>query len=442
MRTPSRRRIIGDKVALSRSSVVGIAGESRGETAQRPPELRPDSEHQAAVDVALGSPAPLQASGALAPPQPSAPGALVPSFPPGLGQRGLKLDGWALLRRLGYDLSPAAGPEGAASPAAGPGRSSRPGRMPRGPCWSQHEVGRLLAQIGGSRQVPLLMASTSRPNEALWRDIARRLSAEGYERSVSQCRAKWKKLKQSFYSDWAARRRGGGPSLCSPGHYKVMKGLWKAAGRPVFGVRRLPVYSLGMLEAKEEEDDEDEDEVLRPSSATLPWDMRSSVEQEGLSCPDRYPQDARTPPPPALHLVKTDFQSSLLLAGAPDFQASSSPLSYSSFPHLLTMKQESGEDELIMPAEQETTASLPEDDTSLDEQVATDLQAPAVVSLLQNMQQILAQLLQTSQQQQVLLESLASDTVTHLHLISDNLVHVGETLHELLIRVHNCDDIQ
>lgn len=243
-----------------------------------------------------------------------------------------------------------------------------------------------------------------------------------------------------------------------------MKGLWKAAGRPVFGVRRLPVYSLGMLEAKEEEDDEEEDEVLRPSSATLPWDMRSSVEQEGLSCPelspvrqagsilgehksadseDRYPQDnGRTPPPPALHLVKTDFQSSLLLAGAPDFQASSSPLSYSTFPHLLTMKQERGEDELVMPAEQETSPSLPEDETSLDEQVGTDLQAPAVVSLLQNMQQILAQLLQTSQQQQVLLESLASDTVTHLHLISDNLVHVGETLHELLIRVHNCDDIQ
>ncbi|XP_069482789.1 uncharacterized protein [Ambystoma mexicanum] len=328
--------------------------------------------------------------------------------------------------------------------------------MPRGPCWSQHEVGRLLAQIGGCRQVPLLMASTSRPNEALWRDIARRLSAEGYERSVSQCRAKWKKLKQSFYSDWAARRRGGGPALCSPGHYKVMKGLWKAAGRPVFGVRRLPdvgkregtlerenswaeedqhsllpvepdcpeaetrpegqttwmerhpnalsqvhVYSLGMLEAKEEDDDEDE-EMLRPSSATMPWDMRNSVEQEGLSCPDTE----------------------------------------SAFSHLLSLKQESGDECSTLPADPELLPSLPVDESLLEDQVAGDLQGPAVVSLLQNMQQILAQLLHTSQQQQVLLESLASDTVSHLHLISDNLVHVGETLHELLIRVHNCDDIQ
>ncbi|XP_069482790.1 uncharacterized protein [Ambystoma mexicanum] len=320
--------------------------------------------------------------------------------------------------------------------------------MPRGPCWSQHEVGRLLAQIGGCRQVPLLMASTSRPNEALWRDIARRLSAEGYERSVSQCRAKWKKLKQSFYSDWAARRRGGGPALCSPGHYKVMKGLWKAAGRPVFGVRRLPVYSLGMLEAKEEDDDEDE-EMLRPSSATMPWDMRNSVEQEGLSCPElspvrkvestvgehrspetpghaAYQDNAGTPPPPALHLVKSE------------------PLTYteSAFSHLLSLKQESGDECSTLPADPELLPSLPVDESLLEDQVAGDLQGPAVVSLLQNMQQILAQLLHTSQQQQVLLESLASDTVSHLHLISDNLVHVGETLHELLIRVHNCDDIQ
>ncbi|XP_069482787.1 uncharacterized protein [Ambystoma mexicanum] len=354
--------------------------------------------------------------------------------------------------------------------------------MPRGPCWSQHEVGRLLAQIGGCRQVPLLMASTSRPNEALWRDIARRLSAEGYERSVSQCRAKWKKLKQSFYSDWAARRRGGGPALCSPGHYKVMKGLWKAAGRPVFGVRRLPdvgkregtlerenswaeedqhsllpvepdcpeaetrpegqttwmerhpnalsqvhVYSLGMLEAKEEDDDEDE-EMLRPSSATMPWDMRNSVEQEGLSCPGHaaYQDNAGTPPPPALHLVKSE------------------PLTYteSAFSHLLSLKQESGDECSTLPADPELLPSLPVDESLLEDQVAGDLQGPAVVSLLQNMQQILAQLLHTSQQQQVLLESLASDTVSHLHLISDNLVHVGETLHELLIRVHNCDDIQ
>ncbi|XP_069482788.1 uncharacterized protein [Ambystoma mexicanum] len=331
--------------------------------------------------------------------------------------------------------------------------------MPRGPCWSQHEVGRLLAQIGGCRQVPLLMASTSRPNEALWRDIARRLSAEGYERSVSQCRAKWKKLKQSFYSDWAARRRGGGPALCSPGHYKVMKGLWKAAGRPVFGVRRLPDVGKreGTLERENSWAEEDQHSLLPvepdcPEAETRPegqttWMERhpNALSQVHELSPVRkvestvgehrspetpghaaYQDNAGTPPPPALHLVKSE------------------PLTYteSAFSHLLSLKQESGDECSTLPADPELLPSLPVDESLLEDQVAGDLQGPAVVSLLQNMQQILAQLLHTSQQQQVLLESLASDTVSHLHLISDNLVHVGETLHELLIRVHNCDDIQ
>ena len=57
-----------------------------------------------------------------------------------------------------------------------------------------------------------------------------------------------------------------------------------------------------------------------------------------------------------------------------------------------------------------------------------------VAGLLQSVQQLLVQILQTSRQQQALLESLASDTVSHLHLLSHSLVQVGETLHQLLLR--------
>ncbi|KGL86869.1 hypothetical protein N301_05781, partial [Charadrius vociferus] len=57
-----------------------------------------------------------------------------------------------------------------------------------------------------------------------------------------------------------------------------------------------------------------------------------------------------------------------------------------------------------------------------------------VAGLLQNIQQLLVQILQTSRQQQELLESLASDTISHLHLLSHSLVQVGETLHQLLLR--------
>ncbi|CAM4568556.1 unnamed protein product [Caretta caretta] len=76
------------------------------------------------------------------------------------------------------------------------------------------------------------MASTSRPNEALWREISQGLAAACYSRNVAQCRSKWKALKQAFYSECHSPR--------VPPHYRTMKKIWKAAGRPVFGDRCLP----------------------------------------------------------------------------------------------------------------------------------------------------------------------------------------------------------
>ncbi|OXB79196.1 UNVERIFIED_CONTAM: hypothetical protein H355_006655 [Colinus virginianus] len=180
--------------------------------------------------------------------------------------------------------------------------------MPRGRAWTQAEVGSLLALVGGSGEAALLMASTSRPNEALWQQISRGLAAAGYSRSVAQCRSKWKALKQAFHSERETRRRAGLHSPRLPPHYRAMKSIWKAAGRPVFRERRL-LDSQGTL--------------LSP----LLW----RVKDEPESC-------------------------------------------------------------------------------------------SGVASLLQSVQQLLVQILQTSRQQQALLESLASDTVSHLHLLSHSLV--------------------
>ncbi|XP_040397027.1 SKI family transcriptional corepressor 2-like [Cygnus olor] len=69
-----------------------------------------------------------------------------------------------------------------------------------------------------------------------------------------------------------------------------------------------------------------------------------------------------------------------------------------------------------------------------EEAADASLQGGGVAGLLQSVQQLLVQILQTSRQQQALLESLASDTVSHLHLLSHSLVQVGETLHQLLLR--------
>lgn len=112
--------------------------------------------------------------------------------------------------------------------------------MPRGRAWTQAEVSSLLALVGSSGEAALLMASTSRPNEALWREISQGLAAAGYGRSMAQCRSKWKALKQAFHSERETRRRVGHHSPCLPPHYRAMKSIWKAAGRPVFGERRMP----------------------------------------------------------------------------------------------------------------------------------------------------------------------------------------------------------
>ncbi|XP_027763149.1 uncharacterized protein LOC114070105 isoform X4 [Empidonax traillii] len=80
------------------------------------------------------------------------------------------------------------------------------------------------------------------------------------------------------------------------------------------------------------------------------------------------------------------------------------------------------------------TAAMREQPAAGEDASDTSLHGPGVAGLLQNVQQLLVQILQTSQQQQALLERLASDTVSHLQFLSHSLVQVGETLHQLLLR--------
>ncbi|XP_029437899.1 uncharacterized protein LOC115078928 isoform X2 [Rhinatrema bivittatum] len=494
--------------------------------------------------------------------------------------------------------------------------------MPRGHCWSPEEVRLLLAEIRGSGGVRLLMASTSRPNEALWRDICSELAAQGYPRNVAQCRAKWKKMKQAFYSERAARRQAQGwpQGLCSSRLYGLLRRLWKQAGRPVFGERRLPdvrkkesrterqegrsdvrhlPYSpegkeefgrqswpersqacseedqpsaseeqnlfpaqrindpldrqrsstLPGVQVKEEEEDEEESD-LSFSSAAAVWDVASAGEQEmsDLSYPDLSPaqrtkdplgrQRSPTQPEhpisqvaanvsaspvhyhvksepqsqvqvkdedeeeesdlsfsnaapawdtasveeqemsdqsypeysfsreaagifalPASRLIKSEPQRSSCSAEMPVGQTAPSPLSncstcgpyipplpviasITSFAPSLSIKQEISEREADAPPEHGASPAAGAGTMLGDQAAAADLQGVSVVSLLQSMQQILTQLLHTSQQQQALLESLANDTISHMHLISDNLVQVGETLQEMLLRARSKNNVK
>ncbi|KYO43817.1 trihelix transcription factor GT-2-like [Alligator mississippiensis] len=263
--------------------------------------------------------------------------------------------------------------------------------MPRGQAWSPQEVGCLLALIRGCGAVGLLMASTSRPNEARWREISRGLAAAGYGRSVAQCRAKWKALKQAFYSERETRRQPGARPPRTPPHYRAMERLWEAAGRPVFGERRLPAL------------------VKLP-----PVRRRPSLQARSPSAPELpAPQDATSPA-----------------------QMVPAPVAHSPGEHQAETAWGAQDPAVPVIAGDQALPETAVEDEHLDseEASAAALQGPGAAHLLQSMQQLLVQILQTSRRQQALLESLASDTVSRLHGLSDSLAQVGETLQELLLR--------
>ncbi|XP_014112406.1 PREDICTED: LOW QUALITY PROTEIN: uncharacterized protein LOC106628418 [Pseudopodoces humilis] len=293
-----------------------------------------------------------------------------------------------------------------------PGAAPRAGSMPRGRAWTQAEVSSLLSLVGGSGEAALLMASTSRPNEALWREISRGLAAAGYGRSVAQCRSKWKALKQAFHSERETRRRAGHHSPRLPPHYRAMKSIWKAAGRPVFGERRMP------------------DVVKLPSRK-----RRSALATRSPSSSEA-PGNRGTLLSPMLQRAKDE----------PDTRCHTDPKqegfegkagSVTGFPAETSLGMGRGNQMLplaVAATGSHETAATSEQPATAEDASDTSLHGSGVAGLLQNVQQLLVQILQTSRRQQALLESLASDTVSHLHLLSHSLVQVGETLHQLLLR--------
>ncbi|XP_053859970.1 uncharacterized protein LOC128822302 [Vidua macroura] len=425
----------------------------------------------------------------------------------------------------------------------GPERSRaappRAGSMPRGRAWTQAEVSSLLSLVGGSGEAALLMASTSRPNEALWREISRGLAAAGYGRSVAQCRSKWKALKQAFHSERETRRRAGHHSPRLPPHYRAMKSIWKAAGRPVFGERRMPdvvkLPSRGRKSALATRSPSSPEPPEHDVGGDTPSTLLSPVLQCAKDKPESHKYMLPAPEHPThmciLHTphcshswgfgteVMQDTSQSLVCLGSPaifphwvtTFCLPKFPLQFqvdvgfffSSSPSLLCsvaarcsaaaafqprggciavvaaggehiagvpptppamphtgccfsplsllgchtdLKQEGAEGKASFPGETSlrmgrgnrvlplTAAAIGSHRTAaMSEQPAA---GSGMAGLLQNVQQLLVQILQTSRQQQALLESLASDTVSHLHLLSHSLVQVGETLHQLLLWPH------
>ncbi|KAM6363021.1 uncharacterized protein J5M81_015934 [Pluvialis apricaria] len=271
--------------------------------------------------------------------------------------------------------------------------------MPRGRAWTQAEVSSLLALVRDSGEATLLMASTSRPNEALWQEISQGLAAAGYGRSVAQCRSKWKALKQAFHLERETRRRAGCHSPRLPPHYRAMKSIWKAAGRPVFGERRMPDLvklpprkrGSAFAACSASSSEPPENDVGRDAPGKLLSPLLQCVKDEA---------ERRFPGETSLGIGRGNQVQPVATAdvGSPG------------------------------------TAAMSEQPAAGEEASDGSLHGSGVAGLLQNVQHLLVQILQTSRQQQALLESLASDTISHLYLLSHSLVQVGETLHQLLLR--------
>ncbi|XP_015507628.1 uncharacterized protein LOC107215779 [Parus major] len=341
--------------------------------------------------------------------------------------------------------------ESTAEPRRRPGperpRAPRAGSMPRGRAWTQAEVSSLLSLVGGSGEAALLMASTSRPNEALWREISRGLAAAGYGRSVAQCRSKWKALKQAFHSERETRRRAGHHSPRLPPHYRAMKSIWKAAGRPVFGERRMPdvvkLPSRKRRSALATRSPSSSETPEQDVGGDTPCTLLSPMLQRAKDEPDTPGGDHITgvqPTPPAMPHADCCFPPLSLLGCHTDpkqegFEGKAG--SVTGFPGETSLGMGRGNQMLplaVAATGSHETAATSEQPATAEDASDTSLHGSGVAGLLQNVQQLLVQILQTSRRQQALLESLASDTVSHLHLLSHSLVQVGETLHQLLLR--------
>ncbi|XP_066037085.1 uncharacterized protein [Chamaea fasciata] len=274
--------------------------------------------------------------------------------------------------------------------------------MPRGRAWTQEEISKLLSLVEDSEDAALLMASTSRPNEALWREISQGLAADGYRRSVTQCRSKWKALKQAFYSERETRQKAGHSSSRLPPYYRAMENIWKAAGQPVFGERKMSVVvKLPSRKCRSPLAGQSPSSSEPPDASScfplvFPLGCHTDVKQEGAEGRASFPGNTSQSPG-----MKRRNEMLPLDAAATGSHG---------------------------------TAAMSEQPAAAEDASDMCLYGPDVAGLLQNVQQLLVEILQTSRQQQALLENLANNTASYLHHLSHSLEQVGETLHQLLLR--------
>lgn len=113
--------------------------------------------------------------------------------------------------------------------------------------WSYEATGALIRAVAeNSPHIPLLMASTSAPNEAAWKDVLKAMGEWGKGRSIQQIKGKWKALKAQFHAELARRLSSSRPGSNAPSRYRQLLRIWIKAGRPPFRSRH---YTRAMAAA-------------------------------------------------------------------------------------------------------------------------------------------------------------------------------------------------
>lgn len=103
----------------------------------------------------------------------------------------------------------------------------------------------ILQEAGAGEAV---MPSTHLQTAGLFARAARRLTAEGFPRSGEQCRAKFKRLKASFFE--ALEKWEANPAVKRrPPFFQLLSRLWEQAERPSWRDRRPPGESSWGREA-------------------------------------------------------------------------------------------------------------------------------------------------------------------------------------------------
>ncbi|XP_029442313.1 uncharacterized protein LOC115082203 [Rhinatrema bivittatum] len=284
--------------------------------------------------------------------------------------------------------------------------------MPAGQLWLAKEVRLLLGEVRQSPALEQLMTSSTRPNEVFWQKIRGMLAVLGYERSVAQCRAKWRILKQRFREEWEARLEAGDEETpqgrCRPEYYKMLRKLWERAGRPPFPERRLSGVRNSTVRMERQEARPNITYVLSSQEGEEEGGRQNRPENERASLEDQQPstsgvQDVRNIEGRVERQIYWPY-SSREENGRPN--SAENPQAWS---HI-------GEAEEA-PPELGASPAAEAGNMLEDQAAAADLQGESVLSVLQSMQQTM--------------ERFTTANISQLQSISSRLLNMEKTLQNM-----------